>query len=251
LDNHFKDFNIFQPFQLYNIEELQNEIIGIDYNSKTSLLFVSCVNKNFTAKISNLFSKINIFGSNINNHNKQNENGISQLIVYNIIKNNSGQSHFEPLYTQNFNDQICYIKFYDTKDFNSNNILILGFTNGNIEIFKVFVNESSTIARELMESICILKVHKKPIIAVAINFTIGYVYSVAKECNINITEFNYQSLIRSIPITKHVITNAFYEEDKLRFYLADESGSLWIVDLMQSVGKKNKYLTFFYFFKIF
>jgi hypothetical protein len=201
------------------------------------LLFVACANKNFTAKISNLFSKINIFGSNNKNSNKknENENGISQLIVYNIIKNNSGQSHFEPLYTQNFQDQICYMKFYDTKDSNSNNILILGFTNGNIEIFKVFVNESSDIARELMESICLIKVHKKPIIGVAINFTIGYVYSVAKECNINITEFNYQSLIRSIPITKNAITNAFYEEEKLKFYLADESGSIWIVDLMQSV----------------
>jgi len=196
---------------------------------------VACVNKNFTAKISNYFSKMNIFASN-NNSNKQNENGISQLIVYNIIKNNSGESHFEPLYTQNFQNQICYIKFYEKKDSNSNNLLILGFTNGNIEIFKVFVNEGSHIARELMENLCILKVHKKPIVGVAINFTIGYVYSVARESNINISELNYQSLMRSIPITKKEITNCFYEEDQLKFYLADESGSIWIVDLMHSVN---------------
>jgi hypothetical protein len=128
------------------------------------------------------------------------------------------------------------MKFYETKDSNLNNVLILGFTNGNIEIFKVFINEGSNIARELMESICYLKVHKKPIVGVAINFTIGYVYSVARESNLNISELNYQSLMRNIPITKQEITNAFYDEEKLEFYLVDISGSIWIVDLMHSVN---------------
>ena len=36
------------------------------------------------------------------------------------------------------------MKFYETKDSNLNNVLILGFTNGNIEIFKVFINEELT-----------------------------------------------------------------------------------------------------------
>ena len=215
---------------LYNIEDLENEIITMDYDSKTSLLFVGCVNKTFGAKFSNYFSKIKLFSSNNNE-----EKGISQLIIYNIIKNNSGQSHFEPLHFKVFQNEICYMKYYENKDADSNNILVLGFTNGQIEIFKIFVNESNTITRELIENMCTIKVHKKPIIGVAINFTIGYVYSVAKENCLNISELNYQSLMRSIPITKKEINNYFYDEDKLRLYLTDEAGSIWIVDLMSSV----------------
>ena len=225
---------------LYNIEETQNEIVTMDYDSKTSLLFVACVNKAFGAKISNYFSKIKLFSSLSNNNSNKNQNeekGISQLIVYNIIKSNSGQILLEPLHLQFFQSEISFLKYFENKDGDSNNFLVLGFANGAIEIFKIFVNESNNIAREFVEPLCTIKAHKKPIIGVAINFTIGYVYSVAKETTLNISELNYQSLIRSVPITKKDINNWFYDEDKLRIYLTDEAGSIWIVDLMNSVIK--------------
>jgi len=217
---------------LYNIEETQNEILTMDYDSKTSLLFIGCVNKTFGAKISNYFSKIKLFSSNINNEEK----GISQLIIYNIIKNNSGQIHMEPLHLQYFKNELCYLKYFENKDGDTNNVLVIGFTNGTIEILKIFVNESNNIARDFIESLCTIKFHKKPIIGVAINFTIGYVYSIAKENILNIAELNYQSLIRSIPITKKDINNYFYDEENLRLYLTDELGSIWIVSLMNSVN---------------
>ena len=208
----------------------------MDYDSKTSLLFVACVNKTFGAKISNYFSKIKLFSSNNSKKNQKEEKGISQLEVYNIIKSNSGQIHLEPLHLQFFETEICFLKYYENKDGDSNNLLVLGFTNGAIEIYKIFVNESNNIAREFIEHLGTIKVHKKPIIGVAINFTIGYVYSVAKETTLNISELNYQSLMRSVPITKKEINNWFYDEEKLRLYLTDEAGSIWIVDLMSSVS---------------
>jgi hypothetical protein len=125
---------------------------------------------------------------------------------------------------------------------------LLGFTNGAIEIFKIFVNESNNIAREFIEHLCTIKAHKKPIVGVAINFTIGYVYSVAKENVLNISELNYQSLIRSVPVTKKEINNFFYEEDKLRLYLTDDAGSIWILDLMSSVNIIIKIKNYFFFF---
>lgn len=204
----------------------------MDYDSKTSLLFVGCVNKGLGAKISNYFSKIKLFSSNSNNNE---EKGISQLIIYNIIKNNSGQSHFEPLHLQYFQNEICYLKYYEKKYTDTYSILVLGHTNGQIDIFKIFVNESNKIAREFIEHLGSIKSHKKPIVGVAINFTIGYIYSVAKETNLNISELNYQSLMRSIPLTKKEMNNIFYDEEKLKLYLSDDGGSIWIVDLMNSV----------------
>ena len=41
--------------------------------------------------------------------------------------------------------------------------------------------------------------------------------------------------MRSIPITKKEINNYFYDEDKLKLYLTDEAGSIWIIDLISSV----------------
>lgn len=207
----------------------------MDYDSKTSLLFLSCVNKNFTAKISNYFSKIKFFTGN-SSQNVNDEKGISQLIIYNIIKNNSGESHFEPLYIKHFQNEICYTKYYEMKDQDTYNFLVLGFTNGIIEIYKIFINQSNNVSRDLVENLCTLKVHKKPIVGVAINFTIGYIYSVAKENCLNVSEINYQSLMRSIPITKKEINNFFYEEEKLRLYLSDDDGSIWIIDLISSVN---------------
>jgi len=223
---------------LYNIEQTQNEIVTMDYDTKTSLLFVACVNKAFGAKISNYFSKINFFASKNSDNKSQTkteDKGISQLIVYNIIKSNSGEIHMEPLHMQSFQSEICFLKYYENKDADSNNLLVLGFASGAIEIFKIFVNESNNIAREFIEHLGTIKAHRKPIIGVAINFTIGYVYSVAKETTLHISELNYQSLIRSVPITKKDINNWFYDEHKLRLYLSDEAGSVWIVDLMSSV----------------
>lgn len=234
---------------LYNIEETQNEIVTMDYDSKTSLLFVACVNKTLGAKISNYFSKIKLFSSNNNQNNNTNEEkGISQLIVYNIIKSNSGQIHMEPLHLQFFQSEICYLKYCENKDGDANNLLVIGFTNGAIEIYKIFINESNKVAREFIEHLGTIKAHKKPIIGVAINFTIGYVYSVAKENVLNISELNYQSLIRSIPVCKKEINNFFYDEEKLRLYLTDEAGSIWIIDLISSVSLiiSKKFFEYFY-----
>ncbi len=235
LENHFADFNIFQPLLLYNIEELQNEVHHMDYDSKTSLLFVGCLNKTFSAKISNYFSKIKFLSSSTSTNKSKEEKGISQLIVYNIIKNNSGEIHLEPLHSQFFQSEISFLKYFENKDGEANNLLVIGFSNGTIDIFKIFVNESNNETREFIEHLSTLKVHKRAIIGVAINFTIGYVYSCAKENVLNISELNYQSLMRSVNISKKELNNYFYDEENLRLYLTDEAGSIWIVDLMSSV----------------
>lgn len=208
----------------------------MDYDSKSSLLFLACVDKNFTSKISNYFSKLNIFS--VNSKDKENiEKGISQLIIYNIIKNNSGETHFEKLYFKNFKEEICYLKYYEKIDSDNDNILVMGFKNGNIELYKIFINESYKITREFVEKLCSIKVHKNPIVGVAINFTIGYIYSVAKENTLNISEINYQSFIKSFHITNFEIKTFFYDQEKLRIYISDNNGSIWIIDILSSVIK--------------
>jgi hypothetical protein len=154
----------------------------------------------------------------------------SILQIYNIIKNNYGEQHFELLYETNVKDDICYINY-----FSSNSILSVGTNTGNILFYKIYINETSDITKELVEQMCIIKTNKKRIVGVAINFVKGYVYSFANDHNIIISEMNYQSIMRTVPISKRDFSCMFYDERKLRCFATDEGGSIWIIDIYDSV----------------
>ena len=187
-----------------------------------------------TGKITNYFNKM-FSGSG---SSKSNENIPGFLLIYNIIKSNSGDHLFNLIYEKGLNSEVSSINFYDTK-----NMLCIGLNSGTMLIYKVFVNESSRISKELVEEICSVKSHKKKIVGGCINFTIGYLYSVAREGCLNISEINYQSLMKSIPISKKEITCLVYDENWGRLFLSDEIGSIWIIDITT-----NPVINFFTFF---
>ena len=77
--------------------------------------------------------------------------------------------------------------------------------------------------------------HKVPIVGSVVNFNYGYIYTVAKETVIKISELNYQTLMKEIPITKRNITKMQYENRMGRMILGDEGGSIYIVDMTTNV----------------
>jgi hypothetical protein len=152
------------------------------------------------------------------------------LQIYNIIKNNSGEQHFEKLYETVVKDEICYINY-----FTSNSVLSVGTNTGNIFLYKIYINETSDITKELAENMCVIKTNKRNIVGIAINFVKGYVYSFAKDHNIIISEMNYQSIMRIVPVSKKDFSCMYYDETKLRCFATDDGGSIWIIDIYDSV----------------
>jgi hypothetical protein len=183
-------------------------------------------NPSFAGKITSIFSQISIFS---NKTIAENSPGL--LFIYNIITSHSGEFHFELLHRKALSSEVSSINFYE-----GNNILFVGMNNGNISINKIYINESSRITRELVEDKGILKAHKHRVVGACINYSIGYIYSIAREKTLNISEVNYQSFMKSIPISKKELSGLVHDESLNRLFLSDDAGSVWIIDLQKAVN---------------
>jgi hypothetical protein len=223
LENHFADVNLFQPLLLYNLENLPLPPTTFYYHKTTNLLFVGLSNPSLSGKLSSIFSKI----TGVNTSSTKIENTPGVLQIYNIIKNHSGASHIELLYQKCLPSEVSFISFFEAK-----NLLTIGMNNGHISVLKVFINESNSISRDLVEEVCLIKAHKKKVVGAFINFSLGYVYSVARENSLKISEMNYASLMREIPISKKEISTMAFDEQWGRLFLTDDSGSIWILDML-------------------
>jgi len=227
LDNHFPDFNIFQPLHLLNIENISQNLspTAFFFHKETSLLFVGLSNTTITGKINNYISKI----FTRTKTEPINTEYPGCVMIYNLIKNNSGNQHLEMIYERGLNSEVTSINFYDAK-----NILCIGMKNGSISINKVYINESSSESTEFVDEVCTVKAGKNSLVGVCINFSQGYIYSFARDKSVTISEINYQSIIRTIPITKKEISAMYYDESWGRVFLGDESGSIWILDIISN-----------------
>lgn len=233
LDNHFPDFNIFQPLLILSLDNisLNHSPSAFYFHKQTSLLFIGLSNTTIAGKINSYFSKL------FTSRNKSDTNNTEYpgyIMIFNLIRNNSGAQHLELIYERGLNSEVTSINFYDTK-----NLLCLGMKNGNISLNKVYINESSSESKEFVDELCTVKAHKNSIVGVCINFSQGYIYSVSLDKSITISEINYQSLIRTIPITKKDISCMVYDEKWNRLFLGDDAGSIWILDIISNPVKNN------------
>jgi hypothetical protein len=211
---------------MYNLDNLPMKVTSMHYDKRTSLLFLGLSEKApKDSTMNSLNNIINLFKTPASTE------GTGALLIYNIIKNNSGEQHFEPLYSKELYSEVSYVNY-----FNSNSVLAAGLNNGSVLLFKIYINETSDISKDLVEELCVVKAHKKRIIGVAVNFIKGYVYTVARDGVINISEINYQSIMRNIKISKKEFSRCVFEEKKNRLFLTDEGGSIWIVDMSDSVS---------------
>jgi hypothetical protein len=222
LENHFADFQLFQPLSIYQLDDLTYPVNAFYYDKRTSLMFLGLTNPSISGKINNYFSKL--FSSS-----SKEENSPGFLLIYNIIRSKSGAHHFEPLYQKPLPAAVSSIDFSS-----SSNMLILGLTNGSIVLNKLFVDESSQVTKELIDELCTIKAHKKKVIGVCLNSSLGYVYSLAAEGSIVLSEMNYGSVMKSFPVSKKEMTTMAFDERWGRVFCTDENGSIWIVDLLSN-----------------
>jgi hypothetical protein len=210
---------------MYILDNLPQKVTSMHFDKRTSLLFLGLSEKlpkdGVIAPINNI---MNLFKQP--NTNEMN----GTILIYNIIKNNSGEQHFELLYCKEIFSEVSYVTY-----FSSNSLLAAGLNNGWVLLFKIYINEASEISRDLVEEVCVIKAHKKRIIGVAANFNKGYIYTMAREGVINISEINYQSVMKSVKISKKEFSKMVFEEKKNRLFLTDDGGSIWVVDMSDSV----------------
>ena len=244
LENHFNDISIYKPLLLYDSkEDLTNESVfnsnklsinAIYYIQAPKLLLIGTglnqdsMYNSVKNKISKLFkSQDPIYGS-------KNANNIcrGQFIIYNIIKNNNGEVMFVELKCIDVISEIIKFDFWPEK-----NYVCLSLKNGQILIFKIFINESSSITREIIEYIGTINEHFSKPLCCIINFSCGYTYSFGQyEKIIKICDLNYQNLLKEIDIFKGKKSKGLICVDytiSLEYvYVQDDNGSIYFIDII-------------------
>ena len=260
LENHFSDISIYKPLLLYDSkEDLDNEsvfnsnklMINAIYFIEAPKLLLIGTGINEESMYNSVKNKISkLFKSKEPTFGDKNTNNVcrGQFIIYNIIKNNNGEIMFVELKCIDVISEIIKFDFWVEK-----NYICLSLKNGQILLFKIFINESSSITREIIEYIGTINEHFSKPLCCIINFTCGYVYSFGQyEKVIKICDLNYQNLIKEIEIFKGKKSKGFICVDytiSLEYvYLQDENGSIYFIDMISDssnpfiIQEFNKFL---------
>lgn len=135
------------------------------------------------------------------------------------------------VYEKNFTSGVSVVKFHA-----KNTILSVGFDNGDVKLHKIYIRESADVAKNLVDEISLIKPHKKPIIGVELDFNIGYVFSISSEGQLVISEFNYQTNIKTLNVSKSCLTALLYDEFANLLILADNLGSLYFYNVSNPIN---------------
>ena len=187
LQNHFEDILLYKPLLLYDSnDDRMNEnvlnknkfsINAIYYLYDAQLLFIGTgineetIYNSMMKKISKLFkSQDPTFGT----YGTENQNNIckGQFIIYNLINNNNGEIMFVELKSIDVISAVIKFDYWFEK-----NYITLCLKNGQILIFKIYINEPSTTTKEIVEYIGTINEHFSLPLCCIINFKCGYTYS--------------------------------------------------------------------------
>ena len=232
LENHYPDIQLYYPLELYNLhDELVLPISCGYFLENANLLFVGCgiPNNNF---LTGIFNKIknNIPFLNKKKSDNEQKKVLGQFIIFNIIKNYQGLIHFEVLYAKPTFSECTSINFYKDK-----NCLCLGMNDGNIFLYKIYINESTKESQgQFLIEAGKFNSHKTKIIGTVINFNNGYIYTIAKDFNIKIFDLNYQNLIKECLISTKLLSYMIYDEKLGRMIIGDEGGNIFIIDIISN-----------------
>lgn len=125
-------------------------------------------------------------------------------------------------YKENFPSGVSCIKYHFKQT-----TLLIGLDNGEIRIFKIYIRENADISKNLVDQISSIKPHKKSVSSIEINPQTGYLFSISNDCNLVISEINYQSTLKTIPISKGNLISMIYNEDYELLLLGDSQGTLY------------------------
>lgn len=127
-----------------------------------------------------------------------------------------------PLYEKTFLSEVSFIKFHDEA-----NYLILGFDSGEIKIFKIYITESSQVTRSLIDEVVSVKAHTNRVLSVGIDFNTGYLFSISNDTKLNISEYNYQTKLKTIKVSKENLTCLLYNLPHQLLVISDCKGSIF------------------------
>ncbi len=230
LKNHFPDFILFQPMILFELNDLSFEVNAVDYNEEGSLVFAGMGNKTNTNKVSKLFNKFSTFLSSVNNTIINN----GRLVIYNMIQSKGKETMLHPIFENDYPCSVVCLKF-----FKENNFLSLGFENGEIKLLKIYITEKSNISKNLVDEVSSIKAHNSPIQSIEIDFTTGYIFSISNDFNLNISEYNYQTNIKSIQVSKEILTCLLYNQENQLLVITDCKGSLFFFNVSNPINPKR------------
>lgn len=226
LENHYPNITIFKPLELFLLKDDDDITFPITcsaFHKEANLLFIGMGKPQGTV-VSSFFNKVgNFFKSPQAVKNIRD----GKLAIYNIIKNHGGEHMFILLNSQELEGEVNAIHFFKEK-----NALCVGMKNGHINMYKIYINESSSETKDFIEFAGVIKAHSSPVLGFAINFEFGYIYTFAKEINLKISELNYQSLMKTVPITRQKVSAVNVDFSYERVILCDEGGSIYIVDVL-------------------
>ena len=252
LENHFPDISIYKPLLLYDSKEDQMNVsvfnsnklsINAIYYIKEPKLLLIGTGLNEESMYNRVKNKINkLFKSQDPTFGTYNSNNIckGQFIIYNIINNNNGEVMFVELKCIDVISEIIKFDFWPKK-----NYVTLSLKNGQILIFKIFINESSSITKEIIEYIGTINEHFSRPLCCIINFDCGYTYSFGQyEKSIKICDLNYQNLVKEVDIFKNKKSKGFiwvdYTISLECVYLQDDNGSIYFIDIISDYS--NPYI---------
>ena len=255
LQNHFSDILIYKPFLLYDSKnDINNESVfnlnklsinAIYYIKAPKILLIGTginedsIYDSVKNKISKLFkSQDPSYGT----YETTNANNIckGQFIVYNIIKNSNGEVMFVELKSIDVISEIIKFDFWSEK-----NYISLSLKNGQILLFKIYINESSNVPRDIVEYVGTINEHFSKPLGCIINFSCGYCYTFGQyEKSIKISDINYQNLVKEIDIFKGKKSKGFicidYTISLEYVYIQDDNGSIYFVDVLSDYS--NPYI---------
>ena len=252
LENHFKDISIYKPLLLYDsTDNRMNENIinsninkfcinAIYYLYDAKLLFIGTGNNEKTIynsmmkKINKLFKTQDpTFGT----YGKENPNNIckGQFIIYNIINNNNGEIMLVELKCIDVISEITRFDYWFEK-----NYITLCLKNGQILIFKIFINEPSSITKEIIEYIGTINEHFSLPLCCIINFMGGYSYSFGQyDKSVKICDLNYQNIVKEVNLIKKGkgFVCIDYTISLEYIYAQDDDGTIYFIDIVSDYLK--------------
>lgn len=230
LENHQHDFMLFQPLLINEISESM-EITDFQFSRSNSLLFVGTAYSSDTGRIS---SYITSFSSLWNN------TLLGEISIYHIAKSNYEEINLERIYNQPLTSQVSKISYLKGDNIN---ILSVGQYDGTVLLYRISEVESTkdNPGKELVDQFSKIKPHKHPIIEFGVEADFGYIYTAAiNEKTIAISEINYETVIKNVPVSGHAITCFNYDKENKRIIVIDVANSIWVMNVDNYV-RKNIY----------
>lgn len=151
-----------------------------------------------------------------------------------MIQSKHGETVLHPVYETDFQSGVSYLQFDKV-----NHILVLGMESGEVKMLRVYITENSYITKNLVDEVASIKVHKSKVIGVEIDFTSGYVFSISNDPNLEISEYNYQSKIKTLKISNYNLTCLLYNQSNHLLVISDNSGSLYFYSVSSPILPKK------------